>query len=97
MLLTLAGAGAGAGVGAGAGAGAEEGERAGERAGAAVGSGAGAGAGEGAVTSVHWYWPCEGKSADVCEVKLDCEVVELVGEKGWGSALISVRGPPGLR
>ena len=44
------------------------------------------------------YWPWEAwKSIEVWEVKLDCEVVELVGEKGCGSLLISVSWVPGLR
>ena len=44
------------------------------------------------------YWPWEAwKSIEVWEVKLDCEVVELVGEKGCGSLLISVSCVPGLR
>jgi len=44
----------------------------------------------------YWAWEAW-KSIEVWEVKLDCEVVELVGEKGWGSLLISVSCVPGLR
>jgi hypothetical protein len=35
------------------------------------------------------YWAPAWNSIEVWEVKLDCEVVELVGEKGCGSVLIS--------